>query len=181
MPNVVSELAANAFGVDKEAKGSYWVALYKGRVSPPESGTYHFVGGGDAVLLVRINGVVVLDGSWGDYRTRYKFDNRWRPLRAYDYHYPANIPIPGGFTVGQGVELIAGSYADMEVLIGDQWGQCNFHLLVEKEGVTYQKTAAGLPILPMFRTGSDKLPPGESPPFQENSPIWQVRETAGWR
>ncbi len=56
----------------KEAKGSYWVALYKGRVSPPESGTYHFVGGGDAILLVRLNGVVVLDGSWGDYRQRYK-------------------------------------------------------------------------------------------------------------
>jgi hypothetical protein len=177
VPNIVSEKAAEAFGVEKEAKGGYWVALYKGRVSPPESGTYHFVGGADAVLLVRINGNIVLDGIH-PFRIAYHINANCRSAGSYDYRYPY---FPGGFSKGPGVELIAGSYSDMEVLIGDQWGVCNFHLLVEKEGVQYQKTPGGLPILPVFKTGNDPLPPGEGPPCQENGPIWQVRDVVGWR
>ena len=50
-----------AFNVSNTVKPRLWVVLYKGRVSPPESGIYHFVGAGDDVMIARLNGQVVLD------------------------------------------------------------------------------------------------------------------------
>ena len=50
VPRILSVEAPKAFGVQDEVQPSFWMALYKGQVSPPESGTYHFVGGGDNIL-----------------------------------------------------------------------------------------------------------------------------------
>jgi hypothetical protein len=52
-----------AFDVAKDVQPRMWVVHYKGIVTPPESGTYHFVGGGDDTLFVKFDGKNVLDGS----------------------------------------------------------------------------------------------------------------------
>ena len=66
-PYMQADEGPRAFHVSGEVKPRLWIALYKGKVSPPESGTYHFVGAGDDVLVVRFNGQIVLDGSWNSH------------------------------------------------------------------------------------------------------------------
>ncbi len=174
VPDITSDNAPKAFGVEGQVQASYWMALYEGQVSPPESGVYHFVGGGDNILIVRLNGSVVLDRSW-DYQSKFGIDRNWKPLANYDYGFGGLGGIPNGFAKGQGVHLNAGEFYDMQVLLGDDGGVTHFSLLVEKEGVEYTKTSKGLPILPVFRTSSDAPPSGSHPPFQPDGPIWNSR------
>ncbi len=172
VPRIASAAAPKAFGVEKDVEPRYWMALYRGQVSPPESGTYHFVGGGDNILIVRFNGKIVLDRSW-NYQSKFGIDASWKAVADYDYKFGH---VPGGFAKGQPLELKAGEFYDMEVLLGDDGGITHFSLLVEKEGVEYMKTSEGLPILPVFRTASEAPPPGLHPPFQASGPIWKSRE-----
>ena len=170
VPRIPSVEAPKAFGVEKEVQPSLWMALYKGQISPPENGTYYFVGGGDNILIVRLNGKVVLDKSW-NYQELYGIDRTWKPTATYDYHFAST---PGGFNRGVPVELTAGEFYDMEILLGDDGGAAYFSLLVEKQGTEYTKTN-GLPILPIFRLSQDPPPQGEQPPFQPGGPVWSSR------
>ncbi len=174
VPRIFSIEAPKAFGVQNEVQPSYWMALYKGQVSPPESGTYHFVGGGDNILIVRLDGRIVLDRSW-DYQEKFGIDRSWKALADYDYKF---TDIPKGFAKGQAVALEAGKFYDMQIILGDDGGGTHFSLLVEKQGVEYAKTPAGLPILPVFRMSSDPPPPGQHPPFQPDGPVWNSRAEA---
>ena len=81
---------------------------------------------------------------------------------------------PGGFAKGLPVELKAGEFYDMEILLGDDGGKAFFSLLVERQGVEYMKKN-GLPILPVFRTSNSPPPQGDQPPFQPGGPIWTAR------
>ena len=101
VPLIASEQAPKAFGVENEVQPALWMALYKGQVSPPESGTYYFVGGGDNILIVRLRGSIVFDKSW-NYHELFGIDRSWRPTAIYDYGYGNT---PGGFSRGQPVEL----------------------------------------------------------------------------
>ena len=49
-----------------EVKPNMYCVLYKVTATPPQDGTYHFVGCADDLLLVRVNGETELDGcaSW---------------------------------------------------------------------------------------------------------------------
>ena len=172
VPRIYSVEAPKAFGVENDVQPSLWMALYKGQVSPPESGTYYFVGGGDNILIVRLNGRIVFDKSW-DYQERYGIDRGWRPTASYNYHFS---DLPGGFVRGQPMDLKAGEFYDMEVLLGDDGGATFFSLLVEKQGVEYTKKD-GVPILPVFRMSKDAPPQGNQPPFQPDGPVWSSRES----
>ncbi len=66
----------------------------------------------------------------------------------------------------------------MEVLIGDDGGECGFFLYIMKVGNTYEKSADGTPILPFFELGSNDPPEfadgsGKHPPFSPKSEPWQ--------
>jgi len=63
IPMMKADVGPQAFEVEKEVKPTMWVAWYKGKVIPPLSATYRFVGICDDILVVRINGKNVLDGS----------------------------------------------------------------------------------------------------------------------
>jgi PA14 domain len=167
VPDMAADEGPKAFGVEKEVEPSRWVVHYKGKVSPPVSGTYHLVGGGDDVLLVRFNGKLVLDRCWYA-RTD------WKPERNYDYGFS---DIPKGFAKGDAIAVQAGQWYDLEVLIGEQpGGKVFFCLLSEKEGESYRKDSKGNPILPMFRLSSAPLPKlhkGQTfPPYQDGGPVW---------
>ena len=172
VPLTPSINAPKEFGVENEVKPSFWMALYKGKVSPPESGTYYFVGAGDNILIVRLSGKVVMDRSW-NYKEVFGMDKNWKPTAIYDYGWGL---VPGGFAKGLPMQLSSMEYYDMEILIGDDGGTAHFSLLVEKEGVNYEKTKAGLPILPVFRLSQDQEPSGDHPPFLANGPVWKSRK-----
>ena len=66
IPDIDANLAPKAFEVEKEVKPERWVALYKGKVTAPEAGTFHFVGGADDIMFVKFNGKTVLNASWNN-------------------------------------------------------------------------------------------------------------------
>ena len=176
IPDISADKGPSAFNLQKEVKPSMWIVLYKGTVSPPESGMYHFVGHGDDILMVRFNGRLVLCANW-DQPNFGIVDTKWTPKGTYQYGWPtANTPFP--FRKGDTLDLRAGTSYPIDILIGEQpGGRGHAILLIEKEGVQYDKDGRGNPILPIFRMGEVKLPPlerGESvPPYQQNGPIWK--------
>ncbi|MBA3960409.1 MAG: hypothetical protein H0X40_00710 [Chthoniobacterales bacterium] len=169
IPQIEADEGPKAFGVEKAVQPRLWVVLYKARVSPPESGTYHFVGAGDDVMFVRFDKKNVLERGY-----------TLRPrLAKTDAEYPYSFSgVPGGFAKGEGVAADAGTYYDMSVLIGEQPGGKFFaDLLVEKEGATYEKDSRGNPILPRFRVSNIGPPTGDKdklPPFMPNGPVWRA-------
>ena len=170
IPNMSADEGPKAFGLADKVQPSCWLVHYKARVSPPTDGTYHFVGGGDDVMIVRFNGKVVLDRCWAQQ------DEEWKPARNYDYGYTG---IPNGFARGDALRLKAGQFYEMEVLIGEQpGGLVFFSLLLEEEGVEYRRDARGNPILPVFRLAGGPLPePGEGqtfPPYDPAGPVWKA-------
>ncbi len=170
IPNMPADEGPKAFDLDGKVKPSRWLVHYKARVAPPADGTYHFVGGGDDVLVVRFNGKVVLDRCW------YQQDEEWKTARNYDYGYTG---IPNGFARGDALRLKAGQFYDMEVLIGEQpGGLVFFSLLLEEEGVDYRRDARGNPILPVFRLAGGPLPELQAgqtfPPYDPVGAIWKA-------
>lgn len=181
-PEFPAELAPQAYGVEKEVQPRLWVAVYKGVVAAPESGTYHFVGAGDDVMMVRFNGRNVLDRCFEmqvehvppvvEATANYSYD--WNVLGS-------SLTIPNGFARGPAIEVNAGEFYPIEILIGEQpGGESGFALLIEKEGVPYDKDSRGNPILPIFRVANQPLippPPGSGnyAPHLDNGPIWQSR------
>ena len=166
-----------AFGSDYAEPPGMWVALYKGQVSPPESGVYHFVAAGDDVMYVKFNGRLILDQCLDGNKTGVN------PLECYKY--PTFTYVNNGFAKSLPVTVTAGEYYDIEVLIGDRipldvWA----FLFIEKNGVNYKKDKDGAPILPVFRLSGDKPrnahPSGgtASPPYQEDGPVWIGRSIA---
>jgi hypothetical protein len=182
IPDIDANKGPTAFGVAKEVQPRMWVVHYTGMVSPPESGTYHFVGQGDDVLLVKFDNRMVLAACWNN-RTFGIVETKWKPQGIYTYGWPPNCP-SGGLVKGDPMEVHAGASYPIEVLIGEQpGGRGCAALLIEKEGEEYKKDPKGNPILPIFRVGVTKMPPlerGESlPPYQAEGPIWKVKPAAG--
>lgn len=170
IPNMSADEGPKAFDMQKEVQPSRWLVHYQGRVSPPADATVRFVGAGDDVMIVRFNGKVVLDRCW------YQNDAPWKAEKNYDYGYTA---IPNGFARGDAIKVRATEWYDIEVLIGEQpGGLVFFSLLLEEEGVEYQRDDRGNPILPVFRLADTPPPEASStqkfPPFQPTGPVWRA-------
>lgn len=176
VPVIDASEAPKDYGVDKEVKPMAWIAHYKGKVSPPATGAYRFVGAGDDFLAVRIDGRLVLDGG-GAKGSNFKTDQPQSPAYAYDYHRNDwLIKSRGGFTVGNRVELRTGQFYDIDIVIseGPGTGFCAM-LLFEQEGVTYEKDRKGNPILPIFRVTASKTDPSAAAPrFMSDGPVWRA-------
>lgn len=169
-PEMPADIAPKAFGVEKEVQPMMWLVWYRARVSPPKTGTYHFVGAGDDILFVKFNGRTVLDRCW------FLRSGEVKEVANYDYGFSS---IKDGFAKGRSFRAEAGKYYDIDILIGEQPGGLFFaSLLLEESGVTYEKDAKGNPILPIFRVGEEPLAieSGKNyPPFAANGPVWKVQ------
>jgi hypothetical protein len=182
IPYAQSEEAPEAFGVKKFVKPSLWMVHYKGRVSPPESGTWRFVGGGDNFVIIRINGKVVLHCGFPQCNDATGFKaaakhtyNGFRIGNAGGGNPGVEGGVPGGFAVGEAMDLQADKLYDMEMIIGDDGGLMFFTLLVQKEGFQYERDGSGNPILPPFRVGKAEIPKGNQPPYRSDGPMWRAQ------
>ena len=180
IPDIDANLAPQAFQVEKEIKPQRWVALYKGRVAAPESGTFHFVGGADDILFVKFNGRTVLNGSWAGSGELGGDDEDKKLGTKTEARYNYDWPQPGGFAKGEAFTVESGQTYPIEILIGE-WpgGRSHFVLLVEKNGQTYEKGPHGSPILPAFRVADVKPPKLEPkqtlPVHRDDGPIWRAQ------
>jgi hypothetical protein len=168
-----SEEAPKAFGVEKEVQPGLWCVHYHARVVAPQEGSYRLAGFGDNVLLVKIDGVTVLDAG-------FNFLTNKAPLHQYlSYVFPSYIGnsmtdphLRVGPTFHMGTDPV-----DMDVLIGDDGGICSFFLLIQNMGNTYDTAPDGTPKLPVFQLGDKSAPrfldSEEHPPISTTPEPWQ--------
>ena len=169
IPKIPAELGPAAFQLEKVVAPRMWCVYYKGQVTAPDSFTFHFVGAGDDVMLVKFDGKLVLARCW-------YIRTNWKPQANYAYDFS---DIPNGFAKGDAIQVEGGHTYPIEVVIGEQPGGQSFAtLLQEIDGVTYDKDAKGNPILPVFRMSS--ATPAAStadrpyPPHRDDGPVWKA-------
>ncbi len=163
-----SENAPDAFGLGDKVQPNLWAVVYHGKAIAPEDMKFRFVGFGDDTLVVRANQKYVLDAGWqfmlDDPSLHETYPNIWSQSAGDN----AKLRIGKWITVSKGDPI------DLDILIGDWGGLCGFFLLIEVDGVNYQKTSDGTPILPLFQVGSKiPMPTGpDVPPISDNGPVW---------
>lgn len=175
IPKINADQGPLAFGLGGRVQPKMWAAHYKGNVVPTESGTFRFVGMGDDFLVVRFNGRVVLDcGSMTP--------TGHAPQSFYASAGLQLDPKMGwykGLGRGDPVQVNGGESYPMEVLIGE-WpgGDFKAWLMIEKEGVQYEKDAKGSPMLPIFKLSDSTVahPGSEAPVFAKSGPIWKAEK-----
>lgn len=176
VPVMAAAEAPKAYNVEKEVQPRGWLAHYRGKISPPATGAYRFVGEGDDYIAVRIDGRLVFDGG-GKLISDFKTDRPASP--TYSYNFSAGQWITtnrGGVVVGNRMELRAGLFYDIDIVFSEgPGGLFSAMLLFEQEGVTYEKDDRGNPILPIFRIADSKTTPTKSMlPFMPDGPIWKA-------
>ncbi len=149
VPNGNSNEAAKAFGEEKKCVGCGWIVHYKGSAIAPKDGTFRFIGLGDNVMLVRLNGTNVFDFSTAISSTA----NTSADLG------PAG---PAGWKLGGGVwfKVRRGDLMKLEVLIGDYGGLFSDYLFIEEEGEKYsdRSDAPGYSAYPIFQVTPTPVP-----------------------
>lgn len=172
-PNIPADLGPTAFGVEKEVEPRFWVVHYKGMVIPPASGTYHFVGAGDDLMLVRFAGRLVLNGSIIEH-TEVQGQEDARPGTMAHYSVKK----------GPGFQVEEGHPYPMDVLIGEcPGGYSEAVLMIVKDGTNYTKDGGGI-LAPIFRLSANTAlpppPPGSKGYVEhaEGGPVWKSQDGA---
>ncbi len=151
---IPSVLGPMVFG--EETGGWLWLVHYKGELVHKEGITFRFWGSGDDLLLVRVDGKLVLNGSRSsdnpddDYASRITPHWQTPDLTKYQKYVLGS----GASVVGDWITLEPGVPLDMEVLIGEARGDFfGAMLLVEVRDEEYERIGHLLaPALPMFTT-----------------------------
>jgi hypothetical protein len=175
IPKINADQGPLAFGLGGRVKPKMWAVHYKGNVVPTESGTFRFVGMADDVLVVRFNGKVVLDcGSTNP---------SGHPPQSFYASAGLQLDPKMGWYKGLGrgepFQVNGGQSYPMEIVMGE-WpgGDFKAWLLIEKDGVQYEKDAKGNPILPIFKLAAGEVTRsgGEAPPFAKQGPVWKAEK-----
>ena len=174
LPRCKAAYAPEAFDCNKgEQKKKVapqdWLVVYHGEITPPESGTYRFVGLGDDTIVVRFNKSVVLESGWSiptrnnmtlgtsrSYQKEITTPESGRALYQYK-ETPHWNRMLGGIATGTSFTVEAGKSYPIQILIseipGNEFGYC---LLIEK--IEGESTPCGIippaqsPTLALFRT-----------------------------
>jgi len=157
MPNMSADLAPKAFNVEKEVQPKAWMVHYQGKISPPHSGTFRLCGAADDVLIVRVDGDIVFDGSWSPgYSNADMSEVRQQIGKSFGHGK--------GMFAGKWMKMRAGDVYPIEIVLGEvPGGQFMAFLMVQEKGVEYKQNPAGYPILPVFQ-----IMPTEIPDYQVN-------------
>jgi hypothetical protein len=172
IPTIGADTAPAAFGLAGVVKPSQWFVIYKAQVSPPEDGTWRFVGVADDVMAVGVNGKTVLVSNFGAHRNY----SRWTepaPNEAVKV-WAGTLKRGNWFTCRKG-EII-----DLDILIGEIPGNLfGAWLMIEKQGRTYPSVQdpkyGAQPVLPLFQVKKKTVAnPGgpQSIPFSSGGEPW---------
>ena len=147
MTAVPSSVAPWAFG-EYDTIGYLWMVHYKGRLVHKDGITFRFWGYGDDFMAVAVNRELVLSTGWNDYGGR--ITPQWQTSSPDSYKYWLGN---GRAVVGDWITLEPGVPLDMEILASEMpGGTFSAALLVEVEGVEYERNRQNGPILPIFKT-----------------------------
>ncbi|MEM7143940.1 MAG: PA14 domain-containing protein [Verrucomicrobiota bacterium] len=144
VPVILAEEAPKVYGVDDKVDPGQWFIHYSGQISPHRTGSYRFVGKGDDILVVLVNGKVVLDGSIAGQNP-----TTWQTTEPEWQH-----PSPqwdGNLAYGDWVPLTAGKNYQIDIIFAEApGGHLSGFLLTERRGGKYETATDGRPILPPF-------------------------------
>ncbi|MEK7953577.1 hypothetical protein [Luteolibacter soli] len=173
IPTMSAWGAPQAFGLEGIVQPSQWFVIYKAQVSPPEDGTYRFVGIADDVLAVGVNDKTELVSLFGAHKNY----SKWKEPAPNDA-----IPCwAGKMKRGDWFTCKKGEIIDLDILIGEIPGSLfGAWLLIEKQGESYQtftdpKSGQRFPILPVFQVKAKKVPVStgdKAIPFTVNATPW---------
>jgi len=171
IPNMDSQEGPKAFGLERDVQPKMWIIWYRGKVAAPATADYRFAGFCDDILLVRIGGKTVLDGSINPVATQLSVNTPW-PQK-----WSRTIPeVPNYAQLREGIvaSLNQGEPVDMDIIIGEEpGGDFNASLFVLRADKTYPSTTAGEPILPLFQLGGgDFRTGGIHPPISDTPEPW---------
>jgi hypothetical protein len=174
IPSTNSDSAPAVFGIESSGvKPDLWLVHYKAQISPPEDGTYRFVGCGDDFLAVAVNGKTVLAVPLGD-------PNDIRlPLTKWKTSEAGGMAASGATLInGDWLTLKKDAVIDFDVIFGDNPGFIyDAYLMIEKKGAPYKRDAANHPILPIFQLApyATPVPPARTlaPLFATGYPTWK--------
>lgn len=181
VPRTSANEAPKAYGCADKVKPSRWIAIYRGKVRAPKSGTFRFVGAGDDVIAVRFNNENVFDYGWfqaslGKQTASTKWIAAMENKPGYDdlkkELKTAGINVPpvtfykysssghwnrtmGGVVAGKSFKVKQGNVYPIEILISEiPGGEFGMTLLLEEVGMApmSKDPKTGAPILPLFRT-----------------------------
>jgi hypothetical protein len=185
IPMMPADVGPEAFEVQNEVQPKMWVAWYKGKVIPPVTGNFHFVGFCDDIIVVRINGQTVFDGSISRVSTNQQDGTNWPPKWIHTPSaHPGNYMQPdrwpdypwGQMRQGSDFPVTGGVPVDMEIIIGEEpGGWFNACLFVVNISKTYPFNKDGEPIFPPFEIGAGpSIYEGVHPPVNDNREPWQL-------
>jgi len=147
IPDLPAEAGPAAFKAEDEVKPRMWFVHYTGEIVPPERGTFRFVGDGDDVLIVLLDGKVVLDAGWA---------NRYNRETGFKLPEPRTWPglAPSSkLAVGSWMRFDSTGRRKIDIIIGEHpGGRVHFCLLTQQQGKKYAEDANGAPILSLFTT-----------------------------
>jgi hypothetical protein len=155
VPMVPSSFMPVAFGNVNASEGGGWIVHYEGKLVHREGITFRFWAAGDIFLIVRIDGEIVVASVWGFRDNRIGWYDQivgsaWTPSATEHRQYMCGH---GQLVaVGDWITLEPGEQKDMEIIVGDIMGNSAAYLMVEEEGVEYETSDQGGPILPAFKT-----------------------------
>lgn len=169
IPHMGAGGAPKAFNVEKVVQPQQWFVVYKGQVSPPEDGTYRFVGTSDDVMAVAVNGKTCLVSHF----MGTKDHSNWKLPE------PTTTVITkvGPLRRGDWFECKKDQIIDLDILIGEYPGTAfGAWLFIEKKGASYP-SVSGIPVLPVFQVARQSIPVGKQPiPFSTDSPPWTCHQ-----
>ena len=134
-----------------------WAMLYKGKLVHKETITFRFWGVGDDFMLVQVDGQIVLNACRreGSNSLQRDFSSLWESSSSDSGKYDLGN---GKAVVGNWIALEPGVPLDMKVMVGCvKGGPFSAMLLVEVEGVEYERNRQGGPVLPVFKTANLSL------------------------
>ena len=168
-PTVRASAGPDFFGAGDIVDEMRWVVHYKGRFAPEESGQFRFVGYAGEVVIVRLNGEVVLDGSHPFLRSRNRTpvysegrgQRSGRDMTEWqeeDHGYDHKIFTGGSWSrhrwyYGTPMNFRQGQPMDLEILIGERGGgDFNAFLMIKEVGRDIEMDEHGRPIHELFQT-----------------------------
>jgi len=184
VPTLPAEKAPTFFGA-QETKFPAWCVLYKGMVSPPETGTYRFVCTSDDGMAVRIDRKQVmshhycLGKGYVDEPIKELFSKQQLPEEFIPH--PKNYSASKGqLACGQWFTATKGQWSECEIILMETgYGGANSAiLLLQKKGEEQQP-------LKLFHFDRDAAPipskvgnPINIPPYDPASPAWLVKRSS---
>ncbi|MDR0532896.1 MAG: hypothetical protein LBH01_02985 [Verrucomicrobiales bacterium] len=143
IPLMKADDAPKAFNAEKYVQPKMWIIVYKGNFTAPATGTFRFVGVCDDILVVRLGGKTVLDGSLTQVVSGSIAREKVGGARGSS----------GTTWGGEWLQLNAGQSYPIEVIIGEEPGGVFYAFLqVQQKGRNYDQRAKNAgPLLPIFQ------------------------------